>query len=62
MAKRLKLFGIAYLVGKISRSNDFISGFHSLSEIDGVFFLTREPTFTCYLLCNLDTSEFSGVF
>ena len=30
-AKRLKLFGITYLVGKISRST-FISGFHSLSE------------------------------
>jgi len=28
-----KLFGITYLVGKISRSNGFILGFHSLSEL-----------------------------
>ena len=31
MAKRLKLFGLTYLVGKI-KVQTFISGFHSLSE------------------------------
>ena len=29
MAKRLKLFGITYSIGKISRSNGFISGWLS---------------------------------
>ena len=33
-----KLFGITYLIGKISRSNGFISGFHSLSEAKYVLF------------------------
>ena len=32
MAKRLKLFGITYLVGKISRSNFFFQGPGRLSE------------------------------
>ena len=34
MAKRLKLFGITYLVGKISRSNFFFQGPGRLSEED----------------------------
>ncbi len=32
MAKRLKLFGITYLVGKIGRSNFFFQGPGRLSE------------------------------
>ena len=41
MAKRLKLFGITYLVGKISRSNFFFQGPGRLSELLFFFWLPR---------------------